>query len=208
MGKVKDPTKPKKKKKVPVPYFRGISSFHPTVLAIDPGPTYSGFTVLNSAYEIIHCGKWTNEMLRTAIRKGMLSGNALVQEMLIPFGGSGKSVADTLVWLGAFEEAWATRNPLSRPPFKVLRITTRTYFIPKKKELEAIMLANPGYPKVADAQIRYELIRRYTTQYGMDIERHPNLKEDAWQALALAVFFVDKVNEYALKAKPLTEGLK
>jgi hypothetical protein len=208
MGKVKDPTKPKKKKKVQVPYFRGISSFHPTVLAIDPGPIYSGFAVINSNYEIIHCGKWTNEMLRTAIRKSMLSGNALVQEMLIPFGGSGKSVSDTLVWLGIFEEAWATRNPISQPPFKVLRITTRTYFIPKKKELERIMAENPGYPKVADAQIRFELIRRYTTHYGMDIERHPNLKDDAWQALALAVFFMDKMNEWATKAKPLTEVLK
>ena len=177
-----------------VPYFTGVERVFELALCLDPGPEDTGVILLDRHWGIHFSGKMDNGSLLHMIIHKTFQTECLVQEMLIPFPGAGKSLSDTLVWLGRFEQAFrmSYKDSFSIPveTFKILRTTVRSFFVPKKKENRTDL------PKTKDAIVRKILIERYMEKRGIDVTETDNLTRDAWQALALGIYFMHHVDEF------------
>lgn len=144
-----------------------------TVLAIDPGTLQSAYVVYRHDNIIDH-GTMRNEALLDALLSEHLSADMLVLEMVASYGMPvGAEVFETCVWIGRFLQGW---------PGQSSRMFRRE-----------VKLHICGSPRANDATIRQALLDRFGAP---GTKKAPGatygLKADEWQALALAVTWVDE----------------
>ena len=157
-----------------------------TVLAIDPGPTESGWALIDSeTCEPINFGKWANDDLIEGIRPPGFDPKAeVVIEMVASYGMAvGREVFETCVWIGRFSEALYG----STVPDLVYR--------------RDVKLHHCGQTKAKDANIRQALVDRFAPgqpNHGKGTKVSPGwfygFRADVWQAYALAVLAADRTH--------------
>jgi hypothetical protein len=149
------------------------------LLCIDPGPTKSGWCIMNGT-EIIGVGVWGNdELLRKVKSFPALGSNAIVIEKIASYGMPvGAEIFDTCIWIGRFIQAAAL-------PEDVQLITRKN-----------VKLELCGTARAKDANIRQAVIDRFPAtgggkipQIGTKKEPGPlyEVKKDAWAAVALGI---------------------
>lgn len=147
-----------------------------TILAIDPGPTASGWCLYKNR-KVIAAGKMENNQLRAYLKTR--PGQELAIEKIASYGMPvGEDVFTTCIWVGRFIEAWV--------------FPCRVKLVPRKD----IKLHLCGTVQAKDANIRQALIDKFPPtgcgkirQIGTKLKPGPlyGIKYDAWSALALAV---------------------
>lgn len=164
------------------------------ILSIDPGNTYSAYSLLNNDLKPIKFGKVLNEELLEIINEililerqedGRLKPNIkhVAIEMVASYGMAvGKDVFETCVWIGRFYQA-ITEQALIEPKF-----------IYRKEE--TLNLCNSMRAK--DSNIRQALIDRFAKhdfKNGKGTKKNPDwfygFKADIWAAYAVGVTFHD-----------------
>lgn len=158
------------------------------IFAIDPGQRESGWVVYSDG-RVVNCGVCPNESLRGKLMDMNAFCTApVVCEMIGHYGTgmpAGKSVFDTCVWIGRFQElAVDTFDIVYRPDVKLFLCGSR---------------------RAKDANIRQALIDRFggskEIAIGRKAEPGPlyHVKNHAWAALAVAVYYWETV----VKPKPV-----
>lgn len=159
------------------------------ILAIDPGPTESGWCVINSDAEPLHFGKTENRELRRMIlsAEDEVSADLAVVEMIGHYGTgmpAGKDVFETCLWIGRFCEAIRGNWWPWREPTLVKRATVKAHLC--------------GTPKAKDPNVTQALVDRFAPgakNFGKGTKAEPGFffgfRADIWQAFALAVYAAD-----------------
>lgn len=141
------------------------------ILAIDPGPTDSGYALYHGG-SVSGCGVLGNEHMLAVVESwGMADGNQCAIEMIASYGMAvGREVFETCVWIGRFQQMW--RNP------KAVRLIYR----------KDVKLHLCGSPRAKDTNIRQALIDKLGAP-GTKKAPGPTygVKSHAWPALAVAV---------------------
>ncbi|WP_372595679.1 hypothetical protein [Actinotalea sp.] len=156
-----------------------------TLLAIDPGPTESGWVVIDSATcEPTAFGKTPNGELLLALQLTSLGTIPVaVIEMVASYGMAvGAEVFDTCVWIGRFAQTLTDRT--GREPALIKRLPVKTHLCHSAK-------AN-------DSNVRQALVDRFAPaqpNHGKGTKAAPGFfhgfAADVWQAMALAVYAAD-----------------
>jgi hypothetical protein len=148
------------------------------ILAIDPGPDESAF-VFTDGEHVSKRGKIPNEKLMAIIKDNPWC-EAIVAEQVACYGKPvGKEVFETVFWTGRFCEA----SP--RPFHRLERRIVKMHLCHETKG-------------VNDAVIRQALIDRFGPgkDAAIGTKKQPGplfgITKDQWQALALAVTFLDQ----------------
>jgi hypothetical protein len=141
-------------------------------LAIDPGPTRSGF-VLMDGRTVVDAGKSPNDAVLTLVRLGTY--DALVIEWITVASVAGAEVYQTCRWIGRFEQA----SP--RPVTLLPRMSVLLHLFGKR-----------NVPK-ADTLVRRAMMDRYGGDGAKGTKAAPGplygFHADCWAALAVAVAF-------------------
>lgn len=155
-----------------------------SVLAIDPGPTESGWALIDTeTCEPIEFGKSRNGTLIDRIRVPYVDPEQSVAiEMVASYGMSvGAEVFETCVWIGRFDEALHQRAEL------VYR--------------RDVKLHHCGQTKATDSNIAQALKDRFAPgqpNHGKGTKAAPGFfygfRADIWQAFALAVLAADRIH--------------
>jgi len=151
------------------------------VLAIDPGNEQSGYALICDNCRPLQHGKLPNDDLLFDVAS--MQFDTLVLEMVSHYGKgmpAGKTVFDTCVWIGRFQQMAAVRG-----------IPTHIVYRGEEK----INLC--GSAQAKDANIRQALIDRFArTPNGKGTKKAPDFfygfAADAWQAFAVGVTWLDK----------------
>lgn len=162
-----------------------MNSQQRVVLAIDPGPVYSAYCVVDAdTMKPLEFDKVKNETLREYINEFSFEReDRAVIEMIQSFGMAvGKDVFDTLVWVGRFAEQLDERS--FQP----------TAFVLRKEEKLHIC----GSVKAKDTNIRHALIDRFCSHdftQGKGTKANPDwfygFKADVWMAYAVAITHIE-----------------
>jgi len=146
------------------------------ILAIDPGTTESAFVLLNDNYDILEFSKITNELLLNRIQD-QYGQFTLAIEMISSYGMRvGKEVFDTCVWIGRFMQA-------STCPVELIY----------RKDVK-LHLCNSTRAK--DSNVIQALKDRFGDKGTIKAKGYfYGFKSDVWQAMALAVTYLDKQNK-------------
>ncbi len=172
-----------------------------TILAIDPGPTESGWVKMDENYRVIGSGVMANEDMLGHVCGAALFDDAprLVIEQIASFGMAvGAETFDTCVWTGRFMQVCATETGSDKAITRIPRVPIKVHLC--------------GTAKAKDPNVRQALIDRYG---GSDaIRKHRPAKRNrkgevtspevepgalagvsahAWAALAVAVVYLDRV---------------
>lgn len=149
-----------------------------SILAIDPGPTQSGWCHYGSGI-VMASGVDKNEQLIAWMQAGKFPDASLAIEMIASYGMAvGREVFETCVWVGRFQQAW--RNP------EAVRLVYR----------REVKLHLCGTTKAKDTNVRQALLDRYprtgggaTPQIGTKGQPGPlyGVSSHAWPALGVAV---------------------
>lgn len=142
-----------------------------TVLAIDPGPSESGFVLLENGRVRDSGTLANNELLSRLLVYSFIGEHTLAIEMIASYGMAvGRDVFETCVWIGRFQQAWHSPD---------------TVQLVYRKDVKMHLC---GTPKAKDANIRQALI---------DLLGAPGTKKapgatygvtsHAWAALGVAV---------------------
>lgn len=159
-----------------------------TILAIDPGNTHSGWTIIDAATRRpLAIGKDLNEDLHYWITADWTEMDnrptTAAIEMIASYGMAvGATVFDTCVWIGRFHEALRNQGLnatlIYRQPIKLHHCKTSA---------------------AKDANVTQALLDRFTPgepNYGKGTKQNPGwfhgFKADIWQAYALAVYTADQ----------------
>ena len=167
------------------------------LLAIDPGPVYSGWCVMNeTTYQPIWFGKDVNEFLENHIwhdtwfddekYSPFFNIDEVAIEMVDSYGMPvGREVFQTCVQIGRFQGLCALRG---LAPYSIYRSE------------EKLRICHST--KANDATIRQALVDRFAPNapnHGKGTKQNPSLfygfKKDVWQAFAVGVTFIDKRKE-------------
>ena len=150
------------------------------ILAIDPGTTQSGFVVWNGK-TILDYGKIDNaEILDYLVSKPY---TVLVIEKIVSYGKSvGQSTFDTVFWSGRFFQVAVQADIKTE---LIIRREVRLYHCDNDT-------------KAKDANVIQALKDRF--EPDLQPRKKPKgilkgITEDVWQALALAVFYYDKITQ-------------
>lgn len=158
-----------------------------SVLAIDPGCTESGYALIDAATcRPIDVGKLSNDVLRARLAAHLALGNLhsvtnVAVEMVASYGMAvGKEVFETCVWIGRFQEIFA-----SGPPVELVY-------------RRDVKLHHCHSAKAKDSNITQALIDRFASgepNRGKGTKAAPGwfygFRADIWQAYALAVYVAD-----------------
>ena len=154
------------------------------LLAIDPGNTQSGYTLINNDYSVQSKGKIDNEELLDLIKNRLPSTIDIVIEMVASYGMAvGQTVFDTCVWIGRFAQAGING----------LRKVDKMY----RKDVKMNLC---GQTRAKDSNIVKALVDRFS--YPQHAEKGGKgtkndkgfffgFKSDIWQAYALGVTYLD-----------------
>ena len=156
------------------------------ILAIDPGTTESAYVGWNGE-DMLFKRKEPNIDVLWLLRKYDGDIRHLVIEEINPYT-MGKTIRDTILWSGRFQEAWENRQGhLFRPVQYLSRNDVRQ------------ALCGAGSPKINDKVIKQALIDRFAygqKNFGKGTKKEPGFffgfSKDIWQAFALAVAFYYK----------------
>lgn len=155
------------------------------ILAIDPGPTESAYTLIESTdCGLLEVAKVANDELLELLW-GMLHNNTAVTiEMVASYGMPvGEDVFETVVWIGRFEQRIRDMRicPVDRVKRKVVKIHLC------------------GNNAAKDSNIAQALKDRFAPgvrNHGKGTKAEPGwfygFKSDCWQAYALAVTVADQ----------------
>ena len=165
-----------------------------TILAIDPGPTESGWVRIDAGTcEPINFGKEPNaDILRHILTAADdFEADRVVIEMVASYGMAvGAEVFDTCVWIGRFSEA--------------VRGTWWPFSEPALIKRHPVKLHHCHSAKANDANIRQALVDRFApgvSNHGKGTKANPGwfygFSADVWQAYALAVYAADVAEEVA-----------
>lgn len=151
-----------------------------TILAIDPGHTHSGWTIIDATTrKPLQHGKSPNELVLNHCW-GDLDYDHCAIEMVASYGMAvGAEVFETCVWIGRFLEA-AARGHVTR-----------------HKRLD-IKLHHCHDSRAKDSNVRQALVDRFAPgqpNHGKGTKAQPGwfhgFAADVWQAYALAVYVAD-----------------
>lgn len=159
-----------------------------TLLAIDPGPTESGWVLidLDTRRPLKH-GKTPNAELLASIDWELGEAGSAVIEMVASYGMAvGAEVFDTCVWIGRFVEAVRRYRFDRREPQLVKRLAVKTHLCHSAR--------------ATDANIRQALVDRFAygqPNHGKGTKTNPGwfhgFHTDIWAAYALAVYAADQL---------------
>lgn len=153
------------------------------ILAIDPGPTHSGWVVIDSeTMRPIDFDKDDNKHLADLIAVGEFNGSRLAIEMVASYGMPvGAEVFETCVWIGRFLEM-----------FEDVGEADRVY----RKDIKLHLC---GTTTAKDANIRQALVDRFAPgqkNHGKGTKDEPGwfhgFHSDIWSAYAIAVYAADQ----------------
>lgn len=159
----------------------------PTLLAIDPGNTESGWVVIDlGTRRPLRFGKTPNHELLTALDHEVNPGDLVAIEMVASYGMAvGADVFETCVWIGRFHQA-ATRRAGHEPDLI---------------KRHPIKLHHCHSARATDSNIRQALVDRFTPgqpNHGKGTKQAPGwfhgFRADIWQAYALAVYAADQLD--------------
>lgn len=160
-----------------------------TILAIDPGNTYSGYAVIQMPdFKLLDFDKVENTELLNRIILWVDRVDAVALEMVASYGMAvGKDVFETCVWIGRIWQALLCYGQ------------GNVNFIYRKDE--KLLLC--GSLKAKDANIRQELINRYAKhdfKNGKGVKANPDtfygVSKDVWQAIAVGVTYYEKSQHF------------
>lgn len=142
------------------------------IIAIDPGNVQSGWVVYEHG-RILDFGKQHNKIVLGKLRRETQAPalyDILAIEMIASYGMPvGKTVFETVLWIGQFIEAWTNLGVINSP---------RKHILIYRKDIKKYIC---GSAKTKDTDVRQALIKRFgkigTTGISADI----------WSALAVAV---------------------
>jgi hypothetical protein len=153
-------------------------------LAIDPGPTESGYVIWNGV-GVLESGHLANALLRTRmgcpyVGKNVAHIGNLVIEMVASYGMAvGASVFETCVAIGRFQQSWDAETSTKAPAELMYRRIVKLHLC--------------GSTKAKDTNIRQALIDRFGP---VGTKKNPGplfgVSGHAWAALALAVTAADR----------------
>ena len=156
------------------------------LLAIDPGTEKSGFVWFDGE-QVYNCGIVANFDIISDEILAREPGDELVIEMVASYGMAvGKTVFETVAWIGRFEEAWRQLSPMNGYPRRIYRQDVKLH------------LCNSARAK--DSNIRQALIDKFPAtgggsvpQVGTKAKPGPlyGVKSHIWSALAVAVTAVE-----------------
>ena len=161
-----------------------------TVLAIDPGPTESGWALIDSeTCELIDFGKAENRWVIDLFRRGDIALKHcphVAIEMVASYGMSvGASVFETCVWIGRFQQ----------------HALTASGDLPELIYRRDVKLHHCGQTKATDSNIAQALKDRFAPgqpNHGKGTKAAPGFfygfRADIWQAYALAVLAADRIH--------------
>lgn len=165
------------------------------ILAIDPGDVQSGFCMMCENYSPVLFGKEDNNELLKKVME--MQYDVLVCEMIQSMGMAvGRTVFETCVWIGRFEQAASVRG-----------IPTRRVFRREEK------LNLCGSSQAKDANIRQALIDRFAkTPNGKGTKKEPDFfygfSDDAWMAFGVGTCLIDREKRDAFYGKMVQEALE
>ena len=154
------------------------------ILALDPGPTQTGFCLYDGA-AVRSCGVMPNEDMLLYLHLNPIARLAI--EMIASYGMAvGREVFETCVWIGRFQQAWSAPDAVE---------------LVYRKDVKLHLC---GTTKAKDANIRQALLDLFprtgggaTPQVGTKAQPGPlyGVSSHAWPALGVAIT--------ALAARPL-----
>ena len=153
------------------------------ILAIDPGNIESAYCLIDDDYKPIKFGKIYNQELLELLNG--ITSEKVVIEMISSYGMAvGKSIFDTIFWIGRFYEVsdhWSKCYLMYRKDVKMNLCNTM---------------------RAKDANIIQALIDRFAygvPNRGKGYKKSPGyfygFKADIWQAYALGVSYLDKIKK-------------
>lgn len=152
------------------------------LLAIDPGSTHSAYVVVDDDLEPIWFDKIPNHDLLQLPHLHVV--DEVVIEQIGHYGTgmpAGQTVFDTCVWIGRF---WQVRAWHPNP----------VHLVPRRE----VKLHLCGQAKANDGNVRQALIDRFASEQrnsGKGVKNEPGFfygfHSDIWQAMALAVYWMD-----------------
>lgn len=156
------------------------------ILAIDPGPTQSGW-VIYDAGRVAASGVSENDEMLTTVKHSPVERLAI--EMIASYGMAvGREVFETCVWIGRFQQAW-------RAPGEVELVY--------RKDVKLYLC---GTPKAKDANVRQALLDMFpragggkTPQIGTKAQPGPlfGVSSHAWPALGVAITAIAAADQVA-----------
>lgn len=159
-----------------------------TILALDPGNTHTGWTIIDAhTRQPLHIGKTENHELLADIRQAHPTHAHI--EMIASYGMTvGREVFETCVWIGRYIEALSGRVDEGR---RQPQLTYR----------RDIKIHHCGSTKAKDSNITQALVDRFTPgqpNHGKGTKAAPGwfhgFKQDIWAAYALAVYAADHID--------------
>lgn len=154
-----------------------------TILAIDPGNTESGWTLIDAASRRpIQIGKSDNDWLLGYCWAPPGPPARVAIEMIASYGMPvGAEVFQTCVWIGRFYEALAANDIFAE-------------LVPR----QPVKLHHCHSPRAKDSNVTQALVDRFAAgqqNLGKGTAANPGwfhgFKKDIWQAYALAVYTAD-----------------
>lgn len=154
------------------------------IMAIDPGNIESAYVVIDDEYKVLSKGKIDNHALLTILKQNHHDIKYVAIEMIASYGMAvGKTVFDTCVWIGRFEQA------LIENKFKVEHVY--------RKDIKMNLC---GSNRAKDTNVTQALIDRFapnTRNKGKGTKDDQGwfygFKKDIWQAYAVAVTYKDEI---------------
>lgn len=152
--------------------------------AIDPGTEQSA--VVTVFGDGISGRMWDNHELVGEMRRGMLGGHVVIEEIASYGMPVGREVFQTCIWIGRFIQVWQVCEWETGVP--------HTWSLLPRKDVK---LALCGSPRAKDANIRQALIDRYGGKAkAVGTKKQPGplygIRSHCWAALALAVTYQEK----------------
>jgi hypothetical protein len=151
-----------------------------TILAIDPGNTFSAYAVIEiDTFKPVQFDKIDNHVLLTMIKSGNFNGVQFCAiEMVACYGMAvGKDVFETVLWIGRFHEAFTHH-------------TAKQAIFVYRKDVK-MLLCNSV--KAKDSNIRQSLIDRFGT---VGTKKEPGFffgfRNDIWSAFAVGVTAIEQ----------------
>ena len=176
-----------------------------TLMAIDPGDTQSAWVIYDLGIKrVVVAALEPNEQLLTRLAHpskeifGCVPPDVLVIEMVASYGMPvGRTIFDTVVWIGRFYEAWARS-----------RADTWSQLLTRK----SVKMHLCGSTKAKDSNIAQAIFDRY----GGDSKRAKGTKKapgplygfhgDMFAALAVAITAAETEERYSLALTKETDG--
>jgi len=162
------------------------------ILAIDPGPTESGFVVISDNEEIIKCRKWKNHLVHTLMDTSPLTH--VVIEECICRKWAGREVSDS-----AFEAGRLYQHALDIVGLPCVDLITRSkvrwHICGARQANDSIIISKLIERKCPVLHDTWTGSRQKLLNAAKD-EFFNGFSGDMWQAYALALTFLD------LRGKP------